>query len=200
MKQGQPTLGKFILYTFLSLPPCFAAWYFTAKYLAAIAGGAALGLIGLLTSGVVSSMEQPGLDLLFVTTIKVHPVPGQTAIVVPEVNSLIYTYGIAFFLALMLAGRARWWKIIVGALVLLFFQAWGIAFDFLMQIGVKLGPEAAAQAGLAGWRVEAIALCYQLGVLIFPTLIPVMLWGVFCRPFIDSVIRARGSANASQAG
>ena len=79
----------------------------------------------------------------------------------------------------MLAARAKAWKILVGAAVLLPFQSWGIAFDFLAQVGVRLGPEVSAQAGLQGWRAETIALGYQLGSLIFPTLLPVVVWATF---------------------
>ena len=65
--------------------------------------------------------------------------------------------------------------------LLLPFQGWGIAFDFLAQVGIKLGPAVAAQAGLGGWRVEAIAIGYQIGTLILPSLVPVVLWAVFNR-------------------
>jgi hypothetical protein len=191
MTAGSPSLGKFVLRTFLWLPPCFAAWYFSAPYHAALAGGLSRLWVDPFKSGIVSALEQQGPDLIFVTTIEVHPAPGQTALLVPEVNSLLYTYGLAFFLALMLAAGAKWWKILVGAALLLPFQSWGIAFDFLAQIGVKLGPDVAAQAGLSGWRAEAIALGYQIGSLIFPSLIPVVLWAVFSRPFIERVLRSQ---------
>jgi hypothetical protein len=141
--------------------------------------------------GIVSALEQPGLDLIFVTTLKVHPAPGQAALLVPEVNPLLYTYGLAFFFALMLAERAKWWKIMVGAIMLLPFQIWGVAFDFLAQVGVRLGPEISAQAGLFGWRAEAIALGYQIGILIFPSLIPIVLWAAFNRTFIENILGSR---------
>ena len=50
----------------------------------------------------------------------------------------------------MLAERAKWWKILVGTVVLLPFQSWGIAFDFLGQVGIQVGPDVSAQAGLVG--------------------------------------------------
>lgn len=191
MTAGNSSLGKFVLRTFLWLPPCFAAWYFSAHYHAALAGGLARLMVNQFQSGIVSAMEQPGIDLVFVTTIEVHPAPGQNALLLPEVNPLLYTYGLAFFVALMLAARAKWEKILVGAVVLLPFQSWGIAFDFLAQVGVKLGPDVAVQAGLSGWRLEAIVLGYQLGALILPSLIPVVLWVVFSRRFIESVLRSQ---------
>jgi hypothetical protein len=188
MTAGTPSLGKFVLRTLLWLPPCFAAWYFSAPYHAAVAGALARLLVDLFEPGIVSALERSGMDLVFVTTLKVQPSPGQTALLLPEVNPLLYTYGLGFFLALMLAARARWWKILAGAALLLPFQSWGIAFDFLAQVGIKLGPEIRAQAGLSGWQVEAIALGYQVGALILPTLIPVVLWALFSRGFIESLL------------
>ena len=192
MTAAAPSLKKFVLHTFLWLPPCFAAWYFSAPYHAAVAGRLARLFANQFTTGIVSALEQTGTVLVFVTTIKVHPAPGQTALLVPEVNPMLYTYGLALFLALMLAERAKWWKVLAGVAVLLPFQAWGIAFDFLAQVGIQLGAEVSAQAGLLGWRAEAIALCYQLGVLIFPSLVPIVLWAASSELFKVSVA---GSAN-----
>ena len=194
MTAAAPSLKKFVLHTFLWLPPCFAAWYFSAPYHAAVAGRLARLLANQFTTGIVSALEQTGTVLVFVTTIKVHPAPGQTALLVPEVNPMLYTYGLALFLALMLAERAKWWKVLAGVAVLLPFQAWGIAFDFLAQVGIQLGAEVSAQAGLLGWRAEVIALCYQLGVLIFPSLVPIVLWAASSELFKVSVTGSHAGA------
>ena len=176
-----PSLGRFFLRTFLWLPPCFAAWYFSAPYHAAVAGRLARLLVDLIKPGVVSALEQPAIDLVFVTTLEVRPSPAQTALLLPEVNPLLYTYGLALFLALMLAARAGVWKILLGVALLMPFQSWGIAFDFLAQVSLRLGPDVAAQVGLSGWRREAIALGYQVGTLILPSLVPVVLWAALSR-------------------
>ena len=192
MKEGIPSLGNFVVRTLFWLPLCLAAWYFGARIHATVAGGLARLMLGLFKPGIVSAIEQPGVDLVFVTSLEVQSAPGQVGLLVPEVNPLLYTFGLAFFLALMLAARAPWWKILAGAALLLPFQSWGIAFDFLAQVGVRLGPEVAAQAGLAGWRAEVIALGYQIGALILPSLVPVVLWALFSRAFIESLLRPDG--------
>jgi len=194
MRDTSPALGRFVLGAFLWLPPCFAAWYFSAPFQAAVAGRLARGLIDLFAPGVVSGLERQGSDLLFVTTLEVHPGPGLTAVLVPEVNPLLYTYGLALFVALMLASRSRWRAILGGAAILLAFQAWGIAFDLLAQIAPNLGSQATAQAGALDWRREAIALGYQVGALVFPSLMPVVLWGLFNRSFVQASLRPGGSA------
>jgi hypothetical protein len=184
-------LGAFVLRVFLWLPLCLAAWYYSATYHAAAAGWLARIFIDEFKSGIVTALERSGVDLVFVTSVKVHPAPGRTALLLPDVNPMVYTYGLAFMIALMLGARTQWWKILISVVALLPFQAWGIAFDILVQVGVKSGPEVSAQAGLFGWRLDAIALSYQIGSLILPTLIPVLLWAAFNRPFIESAIRAK---------
>lgn len=185
-------VGAFVWRTLLWLPACFALWYFTAPYHASIAGVFAHAWLGLLTPGVVDTVERTGSSLAFVTTLRVHPAPGQDAVLVPEVGALIYTYGLALFVALMLAARAPVAKILAGAALLLPFQGWGIAFDFLAQVGIGLGPDISASAGLANWRRELIALGYQLGSVILPSLGPVLVWALLCRSFIEGLVRREG--------
>ncbi len=192
------SLRNFILRTLLWLPLCFAAWYYSAPYHAALVGSQAHWLVNIFKSGIVTSLEQTKLTLVFETAIEIPIAGGRFAVLTPNVNPLLYTYGLALFLALMFAAHAKWWKILAGAVVLLPFQSWGIAFDFLVQVGVLLGPGISAQAGLSGWHVEAIALCYQIGSLIFPSLLPVILWAIFNRPFIESLQHSpAGEASAT---
>ena len=193
MTAGAASLKKFVLHTFLWLPPVSALWYFTAPYHTAVVGGLARLSVNWFTSGIVSTLERSGLDLVFVTTIKVQHESGQTALLTPEVNPLAYTYGLALFLALMLAERARWWKILLGAAVLLPFQSSSIAFEVLAQC-MQLGADVAAQAGVSGWRLMAVDIGYQLGTFIFPSLIPVMLWAATSPLFIESVLRPQVSS------
>ena len=197
MTAGTPALGRFVLRVFLLLPLCFAAWYFTAPYHSAIAAGFARFFVALFNAALISTTEQQAIDLVFVTRLQVQQAPGQLGVLAIEVNPLIYSYGLALFLALMLAARARWWKLLAGVAILFPFQGWGIGFDFLAQVGAKMGPEVAAQAGLLGAR-EAIALAYQVGNLVFPSLVPVALFVAFSRPYIESLVPARTAAAAAR--
>ena len=181
---GPVNLRAFITRALLLLAPCFAAWYFTAPYHAAIIGPLALQFVEPWRAGLVTEIERSGFMLAFVTTLETRSSAGPVGFLVAEVNPLLYTYGLALFAALMLATRARVWTIVIGAAVMLLFQAWSVAFDFLVQVAVLSGPEVTARAGLLGWRREAIAIGYQAGALIFPSLVPILLWGVFNRAFI----------------
>jgi hypothetical protein len=191
---GAYTLRGFIARTLLWLPACFAAWYFAAPYHAEVVGGVARALVNAIEHGIIGSLERTGSTLVFVTTVGIPAGTGQVGLVAVEVNPLLYTYGLALFLALMLAARAKWWQLAAGVAILLPFQAWGIAFDVLSQLAITLGPEVAARAGITGWRVEAIALAYQAGTLLFPALAPVVTWAVFGGEVIRQAMRASRAA------
>jgi hypothetical protein len=186
-------LRGFIVRVLLLLPPCFAAWFFAAPWHAAIVGPLALQFVEPWRTGLVSALERSGYMLSFVTELEIGSAGGRVGLLVAEVNPLIYTYGLALFLALMLATRARVWKILLGAAIMLLFQAWSVAFDFLLQVAVLSGPEVASRAGLLGWQREAIAIGYQAGALLFPSLVPVLLWALFNRAFIAG-LRPRAPA------
>ena len=177
-------LGAFVTRVFLWLPVTFAAWYAASIVHTSIVAGFARFFVALFNGLLVSATENRG-ELVFVTTLKVAQA-GQAGVLTVEVNPLIYTYGLALFLALALASKARWWLVLAGAALLLPFQGWGVAFDFLAQVGAKMGPEIAAQAGLLPAR-EAIALAYQLGNLLFPSLVPVAVWVALQQPFIATL-------------
>jgi len=178
------SIGRFALRTFLWLPACFAAWYFAARYLAPPVGFLAGLLADAFKPGLISGVERDALELVFITTLQVHPTQDRTGVLVVEVNSLLYTFGLPLFVAVMLAARANAWKIAAGAALLLPFQAWGAAFDFLAQVGVKSGMQVSVQAGLVGWRAETIAIAYQVGTLMMPVLAPVALWVGFNQSFM----------------
>lgn len=186
---GPLTLRGFIARTLLAVPPSFAAWFFAAPWHAALIGPLAMQLIEPWRTGLVSALERNGAVLSFVTELEVGSGLGRVGMLVAEINPLVYTYGLALFLALMLATRSRAWKIFLGAAILLPFQAFSVAFDFLVQVAVLSGPDVAARAGLSGWQREVIAIGYQFGTLILPSLVPVLLWGVFNRAFIAGLRR-----------
>jgi len=188
--------SRFILRVFLWIPVCFFAWYASAPYHGAITGPVAHVIAGGFKANLVKAVERSGIDLVFVTRIGAQARPGETGMLVTEVNPLVYTYGLALFIALMLASRAAWWKLAAGVAALLPFEAWSIAFDFLAQVGITFGPQVSAQAGFSAGEREAIVFGYQLGSLIFPPLVPVALWAAFNRRFLEAMLRAPGRTPA----
>ena len=183
MTRQAPTVGAFVLRTFLWLPACFAGWYAVAGMQSGAAVAFARLFVSFLDGLLVSATELYGSEVTFVTRLAVEQAQGGRGVLVVEVNTLVYTYGLALFVALMLASRSKWWRVLAGAALLLPVQGWGIGFDFLAHVGAKLGPEVAAQARLLGAR-EFIAIAYQVGNLVLPSLAPVALWVYFNREYV----------------
>ena len=100
-----------------------------------------------------------------------------------------YAYGLPILLALLLAarGKGRWQKALAGYVLLLPAQAFSVSFYVLMQVVL------AAQTNIrwlrvSQWQMEAIVYGYQLGALVLPTLVPIMLWLWLDRRFVEDVL------------
>lgn len=96
------------------------------------------------------------------------------------VNPLVYGYGLPLLFGLMMATNQALWRkgvvLLAGYLVVLGVQTWGVVWQCLKTLSFNFGGEAAQAVADAGVPEAAIALCYQLGVLIFPALAPVVVW------------------------
>ncbi len=113
------------------------------------------------------------------------------------VNPLKYTFGLPFFLALLLASRPRSWplKALAGAIVILAFASVGIACDVLVHVATATGPEDVPLFPMGAAAREAIAVGFQLGVLMFPTVVPILLWALFSR---GRLVREERAASESE--
>ncbi|HSN19331.1 MAG TPA: exosortase H-associated membrane protein [Usitatibacter sp.] len=179
-------IWRFALRVLAWLVPCFAAWYAIAPWYDRPAAWLARILLDLWHDGLVDAMELQARLVTYVTSLQVTE-GGRTGNLVLEVNPLLYGYGVPLLAALLLASGARWTRLVLGAAILLPFQAWGIAFDALAQI-LRSTPALAAQAGLQGMRGEVAAVAYQLGSLILPALVPLALWTAWQRAFLEGVL------------
>ncbi len=192
--QRNPLLSAFLLKTALFLPLCLGLWYWLAEWF----NGPAALLSGWLMRQLfpiwVEAAEWSHRTLGMLTTLKIDAAAagrgvGLAAMVV-EASPLTYGYGLPLYAALFLASGAnkRWGKLLLGALILVPFQAWSICFDLLKQVAITAGPGVAAQIGFHPWQREAIALGYQLGALVLPSVAPIGVWLALNRQFIPMLM------------
>lgn len=186
-------LYAFLLKAVLWLPVCLGLWYWQAEWFNGPAAVVSGWVMQSFFSGWVESVEWSKRILAVATTLKLGAPAGMPAgeyTLVLEVNPLAYGYGLPLFAALLLAAgeTRRWRKLLLGALLLVPFQAWGICFDLLKQVAVTSGSAVSAQAGFPPWQTEAIALGYQFGALILPAMVPIGLWLAFNRSFIPMLM------------
>lgn len=114
---------------------------------------------------------------------------GRRGEITIDVSTARYAYGLPIFMALVLAARGgrRLGRVVAGYVLLLPFQAFSLTMGALMQMVL------AAQADIrllrvAQWQMEAIVYGYQLGSLVLPTLVPILLWLWMDRKFVSDVL------------
>lgn len=105
------------------------------------------------------------------------------------VNSMIFGYGLALIWGLVLAtplpARRRWLQMAIGWLAIALVQAFGVVTGALANALQFLGAESLRANGL---NPDLVAGLYQFGYLILPAVVPVVLWMLMNRRFIESMV------------
>lgn len=116
-------------------------------------------------------------DVLHVRTRISVSVDGEWRMVMAKVAPARYGYSLPLLWALLLAtgGPRRWLWLPLGGVILLPFQAYSLTMELWRQI-VFSSPGVASGMGFAQWQVDGIAIGYQIGVQLMPTLAPIFLW------------------------
>jgi hypothetical protein len=128
----------------------------------------------------------------FITSLKPAEATSPTglkAVLSVESNVLLFSFGLPMLAALILAAREplRVRMLLLGYVVLLPFQTFGIVADFLKNVAILAGPAVAAQTSFSAWQREVIAFCYQFGTLIMPTVAPAIVWVLMHRGFLEQL-------------
>jgi len=96
------------------------------------------------------------------------------------INPLIFGFGLPLLFGLVMASGVSLLRklliLLIGYFCIMLVQVWGVVWQTLKMLAFNFGPDAHQVVIDAGVSEELIALCYQLGVLIFPPLIPIILW------------------------
>jgi hypothetical protein len=189
-----PTLRGFLLRALLWLPLSFGAWYFLS-----ILFTPPLAVLTdfVLTAAFPAAVERVAADgntLVVLTRIGVGAsdqfLEGELLL---QISPLKYGYCVPLYTALVLATAAndlaRLLHWLLGMTVLLAVQLFGVSTEVLKIIAFQLGADGRNVLGFAPAGYEALALAYQLGYLILPPVVPVMLWlGQFGRGFVDGAL------------
>jgi hypothetical protein len=189
VRQPSSVIAIFFVRALAFLVPALALWYWARDYVVMPVAWLAGGLMHYFFPGWVSGSELSGINLTLLTRLAVAQGSGQVAELAPEVSVLTYCYGLPLLAALLLAARAKrlWWKLPVCAVGLLPFQAWGVCFAWLLQVAVQSGPHTRAMTYFTDWDVNLIGLGNQIGFLLLPTLVPMLMWLYLERSFVITV-------------
>lgn len=111
------------------------------------------------------------------------------------INPLQYGYGLPLLFGLIMASNTSLTRKIVvllaGYVLVIGIEIWGVVWDTLKQLAFQWGPEAQIAVAASGISENVIALCYQLGALIFPPLMPVVLWVIANWAMLDEFAQKR---------
>ncbi len=186
----QVRMPVFVASLFLWLAVLIGVWVYVKPWTSWPAG--AMAAVALEYSDWVHEAQMlPSHELEVVTRIDV-PVPdsgGRRAQMELLVDPARYAYGLPVFLALLLAARQRRMalKALAGYALLLPFQAFTVVFFVLQEIIVAARIDL-AHLRVNAWQVEGIVYGFQLGTLIVPTLVPVLIWLWLDRDFFQNVV------------
>lgn len=173
----------------LALIALIVPWYFASPYLAAPVIAAAGELMQWLFHWVVGVEREATVGTLLTTLNVLVPQGGRLVVaqLSPEVNYRSFGYGLALFYALMLASwpQRLVFKLLLGTCLLVPSQVVSMCFRWLRDALLVSGPEVLAQTGLPRWTLELIAYGYQFGFLMLTPLVPVLLWLVLDRRFVQ---------------
>ena len=189
MRQPHSLIAVFFLRALVFLVASLAVWYWARNLVVMpVAAVAEWGMRGFFP-GWVSGSELDGITPTLLTRLPIAQADGRIADLAPETRVLTYCYGLPLLLALFLAARAKglWWKLPLCALGLLPFQAWGVCFAWLVQVAVQHGSLTRPTTYFNEWSVNLIGLGYQIGFLLLPTLVPMLMWLYFERRFVIAV-------------
>jgi len=183
----QGSVPRFVLRALCWLPPAFAVWYFAAPLLLWPARLLVDLVVRVGFPDLVRAVEQAGTIWTFATTLKPGQATAATGTIAVDVNSLLYSFGLPLYAALVLAAREPGWprRLAIGYAAILPFVAWGVLADFLKSVAIASGPLVASQTGFSALQREVIAFAYQFGSLVLPTVVPAIVWVVTHRAYLE---------------
>ncbi|WP_263144136.1 exosortase H-associated membrane protein [Pseudomonas sp. RIT-PI-AD] len=183
----------FFLRALVLLGPVLALWYWLRELLVRPAAWLAEKAMGAFFSDWVRGSELTGVSQTLLTSLQVPHASGRLAELTPEVHLLTCCYGLPLLITLLLAARCRgfWWKVLLGFMALVPFQAWSVCLSWLVAIAFHAREVTQATTKFSMLQLNLIGLGYQVGTLLLPTLIPVLLWLRLDRPFIATLMDAQ---------
>lgn len=189
MRQPRSVIVVFFFRALVFLVASLALWYWARTLVVMPVAAVAEWAMIFFFPGWVSGSELDGITQTLLTRLPISQTGGRIADLAPEARVLTYCYGLPLLLALFLAARAKgiWWKLPLCAVGMLPFQAWGVCFSWLVQVAVQHGPVTRATTYFNDWSVNLIGLGYQIGFLLLPTLVPMLMWLYLERRFVITV-------------
>lgn len=200
------TLGELLLLAALWMLLGFTLWYYLAAFHVLPARLAAEAILQqVLGSDFRRIIAEPNENFLFQveTNIPFTFPDGTTEALGFLVNPLIFSYGLPLLFGLVMGSNVSWLRkcviMLIGFTAGTLVQVWGVVWASLKMLAFDFGPGTQAVVASHGVSQTAIALGYQLGSLILPALVPVVVWVLGNRALVEQFVGwgAEQSGNTS---
>ncbi len=190
-----PIKAMFVL-ALLYLPLGFFLWFFASSLLMFPAGRLAEWLLTSAFPEVFEGLVQLNFQFEIQTAIILsRPVDGREVALDLFVNPMVYAWGMALLFGLVmatpLAVTQRMVQLLISFAVITGVTVWGVFWETLTDLAFRSGPEAGEVAAGLGVPMDLIALFYQLGFLMLPAVVPVALWILMNRAFVEQHVLRR---------
>jgi len=179
-RRSDISVKGFLFKIIIWLPLTFVAWYFLTPAILYIVAMLTKSILMLIASHAIVDIESQNRVLEVITQFASSNKGMDAGALTFSVNAMKYGYGLALFTAMILASpdklSSKLQNFYIGALILIIVQVWGVTFDILITFVFKLGRGIGETMGTTEFTREVIALCYQMGYLILPSVTPILLW------------------------
>lgn len=180
------SVKQFLLKTLIWLPVTFFFWYMAAVAFSFFPIFFSDLILPLVMPGVIVGAEQQSYLVEIITTFEQSAANGQVGEIFLTLNVLKYGYGFPLILAMMMATPESIFdkldNITYGFLLIVLVQTWGICFEAMTTLLLKMGIDKTTQIGeiipytSSDLFLNLLGLGYQLGFLILPAIVPIAFW------------------------
>ncbi|VAW48265.1 hypothetical protein MNBD_GAMMA02-278 [hydrothermal vent metagenome] len=179
----------------LYLPLCFFIWFYAAPILVMPAKWLAAMVMQLWQADLFNGIEQQQYLFHVQTLIFPQDYNGQDAklaVLDVTVNPMKYGYGLAVFAGLVISVpelklKSKLIQMAIGFLVVSLIQANGVFWETCKSLLFSGGGDAFQAINDTGISHNLVAAMYQMSYLILPAVVPIVIWVLLNRHFIEEI-------------
>lgn len=179
----------------LYLPLCFFIWFYTAPLLVMPAKWMASWAMQLWQEGLFNGIEQQ--QFLFQVQTLIFPESfnaqdAKLAVLEVTVNPMKYGYGMAVVAGLVISTpnlklQTKLLQLVIGYTVISVIQANGVFWETCKSLLFSGGGDAFRAINETGISHDLVAAMYQMSYLILPAVVPIVIWVLLNRCFIEEI-------------
>jgi len=180
----------------LYLPLCFFVWFYSAALLVIpakwIAEMALMFWQNDLFNGINQHYYYFTVETLIFPKDQMGATGSQLAVLDVVVNPMKYGYGLAVFVGLVVSlpntsAKYKLFQIFMGYILISIIQANGVFWETCKSLLMNAGPDAFNAINQTGISHNLVAGMYQLSYLILPAVLPIMVWVLLNRKFVEDI-------------